>query len=156
MQESACLGLVVAFGAVVGLLIHARSERPEITRAGSKRIHPLKGTPWVLVLHPMVLFIGFIAYQDGEELVSSGPAGLAVWGLLWPLVVEVASCGRPYRVARLLRHYLVYEPVLPFTAEYKQYRRQTRPLRATQRKFIALVMTVVVVGAFLPGSFAGA
>ncbi len=110
----------------------------------------------MLVLHPIFLFIGFVAYQDGEELLSSGPAGLAVWGLLWPLVVEAASCGHPYRVARLLRHYFAYQHVLPFTAEYKEFRRQMRPLRSTHRKFVALVLLVVAVGSFLPGAFSGA
>lgn len=156
MHSRTYLGLAMALVAVVGLLLHARSERPGFSSGNSQRLRPLKGTPWVLVLHPIVLFAGFYAYQGGQELVSSGPAGLAAWGVLWPVAAETASSGRPYRIARLLRHYLDYQWVLPFTAEYKRYSRKMRPLRPSERKLVALVLPVILVGAALTNFFSGA
>ena len=156
MHLSTYLGLAIAFVAVSGLLLHARSERPEVSSGNSQHIPPLKGTPWVLALHPIVLFLGFWAYQGGQEFVSSGPAGLAAWGVLWPLAAEAASSGRPYRIARLLRHYLDYESVLPFTAEHRKYRRKMRPLRLIEWKLFALVLPVILVGGALARVFSGA
>lgn len=156
MHSSTYLGLAIALVAVVGLLLHARSE-PGFSTGNSQRLHPLKGIPWILVLHPIILVAGFYAYQGGQELVSSGPAGLAAWGVLWPVAAETASSGRPYRMARLLRRYMGYHNVLPFTAEHKKYRREMRPLRRpTEWKLLVLVLPVILTCVALTRFFSGA
>ena len=149
------LGLVLAFVAVAGVLAHARSERPGVLRAKDGPSRVLRNVPWVLVFHPVLLFFGFCAYVGGEDFVGSGSAGVAAWGLLWPLAAEAASCGRPYRVARLLGLYLEYQYALPFTAEHGNYRRKMRYLRPTQWKLFALVLPVTVVGMALTAIFSG-
>lgn len=71
-------------------------------------------------------------------------------GLLWPAIVEVASKGHPYRVARLLYLYLDFQfLVLPFGEEYRAYRRKLRPLRATHRKLLILLFTLLICGTVL-------
>ncbi|MFP3463513.1 hypothetical protein R5O87_21965 [Arthrobacter globiformis] len=137
LQLSVALGLCVAGCMMSALLLHARADQPGQSRSR---------LPWVVILHPAVLFIGFFAYQEADRVYGSGLAGLAAWGVLWPLAVEIASRGRPYRVTRLLRLYLQNQHILPFGAEYKKYRRKARPLLCTQR---------VLMGVAAPISFAG-
>ncbi|QTG81543.1 hypothetical protein [Arthrobacter crystallopoietes] len=151
MPLNTCLGLAIAFVSAIGLLLHARSERPGVSRG--KRPYFMEGMPWVLVFHPIVLFFGFCAYLGGQDFVGSGIPGLAAWGVLWPAAAEVASCGRPYRVARLLGLYSEYRFALVFTSEHKNYRRKMRPLRPTEWKLFALVLPVIFVGVVLTSLF---
>lgn len=107
--------------------------------------------PWILVLHPVVLFTGFFAYQEADRVHGSGLAGLAAWGVLWPLVVEFASQARPHRVTRLLRLYREHHLMLPFGAEYRKYRRKVRPLRCTELTLICLVIPTIFAGVYITG-----
>jgi len=107
------------------------------------------------VFDPVVLAIGFCSYMGGQDLVQSGLAGVAAWGVLWPLAVEAASGGHPYRIVRLLRLYSEYRLTLPFAAEPQVYRRQMRPLRPTQWKLLALVLPTILAGVALASLFSG-
>lgn len=156
MPLTTVLGLVLALALLSGLLIHARSERPGISNRTSPRSRPWEGMAWVLVFDPVVIFIGFCSYMGGQELMQSGLSGVAAWGVLWPLVVEAASGGHPYRMARLLRLYSEYRLTLPFTAEHQVYRRKMGPLRPTEWKLFALVLPVVLAGVMLASLFSGA
>lgn len=140
----------------MGVVIHARSERPGISSGTFPRSRLWEGMAWVLVFDPVVIFIGFCSYVGGQELVQSGLVGVTAWGVLWPLAVEAASCGHPYRMARLLRLYSEYRLTLPFTAEHQVYRRKMGPLRPTEWKLLALVLPVILAGVILTSLFSGA
>lgn len=140
LQLSVVLGLCLAGCVTSGLLLHGRADQPKPSRAR---------LPWILVLHPAVLFIGFFAYQEADRMHGSGLAGLAAWGLLWPLAVEIASRVRPHRVTRLLRLYMQHHQMLPFGAEYRKYRRKARPLRCTERVLIGLAIPTIFAGLYV-------
>lgn len=140
LQLSVVLGLCVAGCMTSALFLHARADQPGQSRSR---------LPWILILHPAVLFTGFFAYQEADRVYGSGLAGLSAWGALWPLAVEIASRARPYRVTRLLRLYMQYRQLLPFGAEYKKYRRKARPLLCTQRVLIGLAIPTIFAGLYI-------
>jgi hypothetical protein len=142
LRLSVVLGLCLAGCMTSALLLHARADQPEPSRSR---------LPWILILHPAVLFAGFLAYQEADRMHGSGLAGLAAWGVLWPVAVEIASRARPYRVTRLLRLYMENHRLLPFGAEYKKYCRKVRPLRCTQWVLIGLAIPTIFAGLYITG-----
>lgn len=152
MLLSTLVGVVLALVAICLMLARSRAENPAITRAVGKQ-HRLKGVAWVLILHPAILFLGFCAYMGSLEMNGTGVPGVAAWGVLWPLAVEVSSMGHPCRVARLLRAYADNKYVLPLTKDHRRYRRMMKPLRATETKLFLLIVPVVAAGIMLTGLF---
>ncbi len=111
----------------------------------------------LLVFHPLVLLGGIGGYLLAEPTAGDPWLGVYVWGILWSLVIEASSAGRPDRVAQILDYYLQFKYALPFTREHATYRRLMRPLRPTEVKILlllpvaaALWLFAVVIG---PGLF---
>ena len=147
------VGVVLAFIAICLVLAGSRAETPAITRAAG-RPHPLKGVPWVLILHPAIIFFGVCAYRGSMHMHGTGVPGLAAWGVLWPLAVEIASMGHPYRVTRLLRAYIDHTYFHLSYRDPQLFKRTMTPLLATERKLFLLIVPVVAAGIMLTALFA--
>lgn len=153
MLLSTFLGVALALVAVCLMLARSRAERPAVTRAVGQP-NGFEGVSWVLIIHPAVLFFGFCAYIGSLGMNGTGLPGVAAWGALWPLAIEISSMGHPYRVARLLRAYLDNWHVLPWGQDHGRYRRLMKPLRPTEVKLFMLVIPIAAAGVLLAALFA--
>lgn len=153
MHLSTAIGTILACLVVSVMLVRGRAESPVITRS-TERPNALAGVPWILIVHPVILFFGVVAYFGSWDMSGSGIAGSAAWGILWPVAVELSSDGHPYRVVRLLRAYLKNQFVFPLTKEHRAYRRKMKPLRPTEVKLFLLIIPVTAAGILLSSLFA--
>lgn len=139
------IAMACALVALAVLLVRGRAGSPAVIRAAEPP-QALEALPWNLLLNEVFLICGISAFAGGAALTGNGFAALAVWGVLWPLSVEIASAGHPYRVVRLLRVYTEHQPVFPWTADHRRYKRVMRPLWATEAKLFGLGPPVVAAG----------